>query len=312
MKIPLAALLLGAATIANAATISRAGSQIKFSADTPYGNMATTFRRCMANELFTFYNVLLDGVEVNSTQYSNNIGGFLAEDRWIGGNHNDGKPNAFTVSVDASVDGKPLREGDTIEGAVLRISVVNRLFYDKNTQFCSEHITYTVSGNSIEVDATHHYTMPRAIEIDRYYGMQSVFIDEHEILTPGAGPLLWNKIDSKDIRITKASAPLFSTFIEHSSSGYQATYMSRTDLGDRSWVNDSDLVFIGNSYTKSYHKIIGKHTIEPGESSHWHGIYTWFTRPLTDSNDSFAYVAYIDGKPVEMRVDAKGEMRYER
>ena len=81
-------------------------------------------------------------------------------------------------------------------------------------------------------------------------------------------------------------------------------------------VDDSDVVFIGNSWSKSYHKTIGGKNISAGDSTSWHGIYTWFSAPVTDTyreNDgeaepAFEYQATINGTPTLMHLDSKGRM----
>ena len=86
--------------------------------------------------------------------------------------------------------------------------------------FATETMTYIVAGNSIDVTGEHAFSCTTPQTIDRYYGMQSMFIGETEVLTPGGKYSTWTPIASVD-RFTHMSAPNFNTFIEHSANGYQ-------------------------------------------------------------------------------------------
>lgn len=292
---------------------------VTFNESTDWGAILITFQNCMANNLYTFSSVKLDGVEVNSTASSDNIGPFLAGGAWMGGNHAYGAtPSANTVSVARWVDGEELLPRKTINGQVLKIEVVNELFYTDGRKFADEYVTYNVSGNSIEVQCRHDYTYPSRMTIDRYYGMQSMFIGETEILTPGGSCSTWRTLtvtsSGNEVQFTKASAPGFCTYVEHSANGYQASYMYPEDLGLRQWVADNDVVFIGNSWSKCYHKTIGAHSVSAGDHSAWHGIYSWFDKPISDHCRSaaddltFEYGAYIGGEPVVMSLASDGTM----
>lgn len=310
--------IAAAALSAGAATITMTDGTVEYSAETPWGKMETKFMKSMANQLYTFYNVRLDGTEVNTTSSSNNIGGFQVDGWWTGGNHNDGTPNSYTTAVKVSVDGQTIDSDCTVTGDVLTISVTNELYFADKIKFCDEHITYSVSGNSMEIRGEHRYTYPTPKSIWVYYPMQSVFIGETEILTPGGRCRTWTPLtvtsEGNEVQFTRASAPNFCTFVEHSPNGYQATYLMREGIGDRSWVKPSDWVFIGNSWGKCYHKCIGYHDVSDGDTSSWHGIYSWFREPITDNCRStdqdltFAYGAYIDGKPVTMKLGMSGAM----
>ena len=295
--------------------------EITFSETTVWGDIDISFKKCMANELFTFYYVKLNGKILNQTG-SDNIGPFLAGGAWMGGNH----PHATfksgnTLSVEAFVKDFELKKGETVNADILTIKVKNELLYADGDVFAYEYMTYHVSGNSIEVIGEHTYEYDKkALNVNRYYGMQSMFVGETEILTPGGPSGVWQKItntsgDTYKIDILKKDAPNFCTFIEHNNNGYQASYMLREDLGNREWVKDNDIVFTGNNWSKSYHKIIGDFNVSKGMSSRWHGIYSWFDEPITDNCRStdqdltFEYGATIQGKPVVMHIASNGEMK---
>ena len=293
---------------------------LTYTETTEWGDeVVITFRKCMANNLYTFYSVKLNGKELNSSQYSDNIGPFLVNGHWAGGNHLAGNTKtANTVSFSIKVDEEPKSKAFSTNGSVLTIDVENELFYSDGEKFASEYMTYVVSGNSIEVFGEHVYEHPSKLNVQRYYGMQSMFIGETEILLPGTDIPTWRPITDTsvghEINITKSSAPNFCTYIEHNANGYQASYMMREDLGNREWVAANDVVFIGNSYSKSYHKLIGDHSVTKGDRSAWHGIYSWFSEPITDNcreagdDLTFEYGAYIEGAPVVMTLGADGNM----
>lgn len=306
----LSAALLTVTAVGNAATVSVVDGNIFYSEKTPAGDIEIDFRRCMANNLYTFSSVRVDGRELNHTE-SDNIGPFLVSQKgWTGGNHVNGdRLSAETRSVKISADGKELPSDTVIQCKVLTVDVVNQLFHPSDDRdFAIENIVYNVSGNSVEVFASHRFQYPEPQPIDRYYGMQSMFVDEFEILTPGGKFNTWTRFNKtntgNELEFTKDSAPNFRTFIEHSDGGYQAAYLTADGLGDRSWLGDDAKIFIGNSWTKCYHKIIDHHDVNIGDRSSWHGIYSWFVRPVSDRSHAedaaaptFDYIAYIQGRP---------------
>ncbi|MDE6526213.1 MAG: hypothetical protein K2L75_03075 [Muribaculaceae bacterium] len=316
--------MMAATLAASAANINTLRSgQISFTEQTAEGTeVRIVFNRCMANNLYTFQSVHLDGVELNHTD-SDNIGPFLIGSGWVGGNHTNPDASgaqvksAKTVSVEAYIDGEKINASATrnYTGEVLTIKVTNTLYMPGQSEdtFATETMTYVVAGNSIDVSGEHEFTCSTPQRVDRYYGMQSMFIGETEMLTPGGMYATWTPIGKVD-RFTRQSAPEFNTFIEHSANGYQAAWMDNSEglLGNRSLVPDNDVVFIGNSSTKSYHKIIGSHTVKSGDKTKWHGIYSWFKEPLTDNcrgdkAGSFSYKGTLAGVPAVFALDADGK-----
>lgn len=258
------------------------------------------FRRCMDNELYTFSKVLVDGVAVNEAT-SDNIGPFLIAGRgWTGGNHllPDGKtPSAQTVGIEISADGGRLLRDTLTDASRIDIAVTNRLLDPANPDslFCVEKMHYTVCGNSIQVEAEHTYLNAEEWTVDRYYGMQSMMKEETALLTPGGLYSVWTPIENVG-RFPKKSAPLFRQFVEKSPVCYAAAYLCGEGLGDRRFVAPDDVVFIGNSWSKSYHKLMGNAVIKRGDVTRWKGIYTWFLTPLKDVPGQFAYRGWFDGK----------------
>ena len=73
--------------------------------------------------------------------------------------------------------------------------------------------------------------------------------------------------------------------------------MTDNGIGDRHLVDADDVVFIGNSWGKSYHKLIGNASVKNGDTTHWEGIYTWFIQPVNTDPEYFSYLGCLNGKP---------------
>ncbi len=297
--------MLSAPLWASAAVVVTGGGSLSYTDTVPgAGEVRIEFAPCMANELFTFSRVSLNGKLVNATS-SDNIGPFgLAGGGWSGGNHLNGDMRSArteSVAVYAQPGNRPLSltKADTLTCTSLDIYVNNRLLMPADTAaFADECMRYTVAGNSVEVNALHVFLNAAPVTVNRYYGMQSMFIGETEVLTPGGLYSEWTPISQVD-RFNRASSPRFCTFVEHSPDAYQACWLDPAagTLGDRSMVSPDDWVFIGNSYSKAYHKTVGDRAVRRGQTTRWHGVYSWFAQPLTDDSDTFAYRAYIGATP---------------
>lgn len=313
----LSALLLGSA--ADAAKIATTPSgRLTYTESTDQGDITIVFDKCMANKLYTFYQVKLDGNMVNTAQYSDNIGPFSVNGYWMGGNHNDtktGVPTANTVSVQYKVDEVLISPPKTVTGKVLVIDVENELFYSDGQKFATEYISYVVSGNSIEVYGEHVFEYPSPLNVARYYGAQSMFIPT-EILLPGSKTAAWRSANVSEIDVYKNEAPSFSTFIERNSLGYQAVMKFADDLGDTHRISQSGPVYLWRKYDssgKSYHVMMWDSTVKKGDNTRWHALYTWFKNPVTDTFDGktadpvFEYQTCIEGEPTVMSVGADGK-----
>lgn len=299
----------------DAGTLSVVDGKLSFTSYTSAGDtVCIEFAKCMANNLFTFSNVHLNGNIVNHTD-SDNIGPFGLDNGWTGGNHtNIGKdkqqlPSAYTMSIKAYADGQQIDlTADTISKCrVLIVDVTNRLHIPGDTvAFADENVVYTVAGNSVDVRCRHKILHP--VMVRRYYGMQSMFCNETDILTPGGTYAEWTPVKDVD-RFCKANADKFSLFVEKSEIGYQASWLDpAVGLGNRDMVDDDDVVFIGNSYTKSYHKTIGNKPVKSGDCLSWHGVYSWFSRPVENSAAQFVYRCNISGRPVVLHADKDGRI----
>ncbi len=280
---------------------------LSFSESTPWGNMTAIFTYCLANELFTFSAVNLDGEKVNTGTWSDNIGPFNADGKWVGGNHFDSKGNftARTVSVEIAADLDVLdpEKDYTIDCKILTVTVKNLIGLSDTRPFAWERVTYTVAGNSIEVEVEHDYICVRPVTVATYYGMQSMFDNEKEILLPGAGLGSWIPVDRGDVNILKKDAPELNLCIESSGNAMQASYLMKEDLGTHEYLGDNHNVYTHSDLGKSYHSLMRYHTVEPGTVTRWHGVYSWFRAPVKDTfaaHDADPYVvygAYIGGAP---------------
>lgn len=312
---------MAVSAVCDAATVQFKDGNVTFAETTPCGNIEIDFRRCMANELYTFSSVRLNGKELNHTD-SDNIGPFGIDGRgWSGGNHLNGdRRSAYTDKVTLMLDNEVIDSDTTLTGDLLVIFVVNQLLDPvDDSPLAIEKVGYVVSGNSIDVTVNHEFLNNDPVTVERYYGMQSMFVKEKEILTPGGKYRTWTTFTptntGNELQFTKAEAPEFCTFIEHSDNGYQATYMTREGIGDRHFIRDDDVVYIGNSWGKNYHKVLGLNPLRRGDTLSWRGIYSWFDAPVSDNcrrSDevcpTFDYIAYEIGRPYVFHLGPDGKM----
>ena len=69
-------------------------------------------------------------------------------------------------------------------------------------------------------------------------------------------------------------------------------------------IADDDIIFIGNSSNKTYHKIIANKEHKKGDVIHWSGVYTWFKSPVSDDDGLLCYEGIIDNQKV-LFIDCK-------
>lgn len=274
------------------------------------------FKKCMTNDLFTFYRVSITSDSTNTQivneACSDNIGPFnIQKGGWCGGNHlysDEKTKTAETFSIKLYADGRSITSDTTLKAHVIKIEVKNYIFNplsakEKDNQIyftdtlCTETINYTVNGNSIQVDLSHDYTNTIPVTIAKYYGMQSMFKNEKQILTPSGEYASWTDIE-KVSRFKKKDFPRFNRYIEKGDSCFQSSFLLNRGLGTHNELSDDDVIFIGNSWTKCYHKLIGNVQRTIGDHDSWNGVYTWITTPLLDNESAFAYEGFIDGKRV--------------
>ncbi|MFR8225164.1 MAG: hypothetical protein ACLU9X_12315 [Alistipes shahii] len=189
---------------ANLAVELRGGElRIRF-AESEGRNLRYTFRRCMFNELFTFYEV---AVEERNTETvlnratSDNLGPLGIDGYgWAGANHSwrEGGTvrTARHVGVSIEADGRCIRGDTSLRAREVTIRVENRIFDPRmpvadsagraelQTPLCTERVCYRVRENNIEVAVSHEFHNSVPATIRTYYGMQSMFCDETHTLTP--------------------------------------------------------------------------------------------------------------------------------
>ena len=302
----------------NSSTVRKIGENIHISSRIDqHHEINYWFKKCMANDLFTFYRVsiLSDSVNIiiaNEAHYSDNIGPFYIKDGgWCGGNHlftDEQTKTAETFSVKLYADDHRITSDTTLVAQKIEFEVKNHIFnpVSAKTQkgivsftdtLCIENVIYTIIGNSIQVDLSHDYINKMPVRILRYYGMQSMFNDERYLLTPSGKYLHWTEINNVD-RFKKKDFPRFNRYIEKSDSCFQASFLLNRGLGAHNELSGDDIIFIGNSWTKCYHKLIGNTYRFMGNHDSWSGVYTWFTKARLDTRHAFAYDGFIDGKKV--------------
>ncbi len=266
------------------------------------------FERCMANELYTFHTVKVNGVIVNEAT-SDNIGPLLVENAgWTGGNHllDNGNRSARTVEVGFMADGKKMEKDKTYNCNRVDIAVKNVLADPRNEDnvLCTEQVAYVVMGNSIDVTLQLSFECKEPCVIDRYYGMQSMMVGEKAVYTPGGAYSDFTRIDDVN-RFKQGDYPSFNCFIEQGEKCTQASYLAPEDLGRHTLVADDDVSFIGNSSGKCYHKMMGGTTVQSGDTFKWHGVYVWYVNDFT-LRGKYAFKGFYNGEPVIYECDTNG------
>ncbi len=278
-------------------------------------NIIYQFRKCMFNNLFTFYKVgFANKNDMNNVTFvnvaeSDNIGPLgIQNGGWTGGNHSYRDKNevqtAETYTLKIYADNKEIGFEDAeFEAKQIKLQasniIYNPLKYKKVVRkfgevLCKESVEYIIRGGSIQVKLAHHFNNADSVMLTKYYGMQSMFRNEAEILTPNGKYAQWTPIKNVD-RFKKGEFPQFRHFIEKSNAGYQSTYLLNSGIGTHKQLGDDDMIFIGNSYTKSYHQQLGAIERKAGDIDYWSGVYTWFTEPLMDNENVFAFAGAVDG-----------------
>lgn len=261
------------------------------------------FKKCMANELFTFYRVgyrltdrdfpITDGIAeetgitlINRTA-SDNIGPlFMVTGGLVGGNHviengDDTYKTAKTDSFKVYADGKELVANTKGYADSMSINVENTL-YDPailpsagamilTTPLCSEIVTYTINKRSIEVALRQTFSSTTQNAIDNYYGMQSMFYNEDYFITPNGQFTDWMDVTqvTSHARFYKNDYPHFNRFIEKNTTlgTYQATYLfDKFGLGKHTEFPDSGndaFMFTRGDTGKDYHHLISDGYVTP-------------------------------------------------
>lgn len=287
------------------------------------------FKRCMANLLYTFHRVgyrtttrkkvdtegIADwkGMVTLNEVGSDNIGPMTMQNGgWVGGNHH--YPNetaspkyktAKTDSVEVYVGGKIMEAGLKMYTTEVAIKVVNTIYDPSNptpngdilsVMLSTESVIYNVKGNSIEVSVKQQFSDSSDNAVATYYGMQSVFVKETEIITPNGQFDTWTAVSaSTNLSFTKGQYPHFNRFVEKNDNGYQSAYLIPNKFGDHRFISDDSTIFVMSS-GKCYHRIVASPFIVTGERIVWSGVYSWFVNPLASTSDIFAYKGVLNGK----------------
>lgn len=284
------------------------------------------FKKCMFNQLFTFYRV---GIIANdmpapttlpdasptfvlNLAYSDNIGPFnITGYGWCGGNHSylDGvTPTAHNDSYRIYVNGEEVKEDISTLTKEIKIKVVNEIMNPAkasiidgktclNEILCIETVNYSIYRNNIQVSVTHEFRNESPVVVQMYYGMQSMFEKETHTLTANGKYTDWTAQNNVST-FTKKEFPAFRRFIEKDANAYQSSYLLADGLGNHEEITENDIIFIGNSSNKTYHKIIANKTRQQGDIIRWSGVYTWFKSPIADDDELLCYEGIIDNKNV--------------
>ncbi|MDR2274425.1 MAG: hypothetical protein LBF27_26190 [Sphingobacterium sp.] len=280
-------------------------------------DITITFKKCMFNELMTFFQV---GLAENANKLpainperkvdqvlnlatSDNVGPVLIQGgSWIGGNHSYQEggqvKTARTLSYEFYADGELLKAGDERWAKVITVRVQNALYdplrpspqpdgglvYLDHTLIL-ENVTYTVVSGNIQITLSHEYRNDDKRVIDRYYGMQSMFVGETDLMTPNGIFPDFQKIPD-EIFFSKISGQGFNRFIEYNNSTgiCQSTFLYPEP---QRFLDQDNRVFI-RAYGKSYHNLLASKEVKMGETLSWFGLYTWF-RPSTNNHNYLAY-----------------------
>ena len=278
---------------ANLAVELRGGElRIRF-AESEGRNLRYTFRRCMFNELFTFYEV---AVEERNTETvlnratSDNLGPLGIDGYgWAGANHSwrEGGTvrTARHVGVSIEADGRCIGGDTSLRAREVTIRVENRIFDPRmpvadsagraelQTPLCTERVCYRVRENNIEVAVSHEFHNSVPATIRTYYGMQSMFCDETHTLTPDGAYADWTP-QAAVSHFTKGDYPAFRRFVEKNDRAYQSSWL------------------LARQPVPLVHRL------------HWRGVYTWFTSPIADDGELLCYEA-LAGEQRVLAIDCK-------
>src|SRR5699024_3422428 len=129
--------------------------------------------------------------------------------------------------------------------------------------------------------------------ITKYYGMQSMFKDENQLLTPLGKYPFWTNIHQTN-RFKKQDFPRCNRFIEKADLYFQSSFLLHRGLGTHDELPDHDVIFTGTSGTACYHKRIGNALRAIGDLDSWSGVYTGIATALLDTGSAFAIAGFIN------------------
>ncbi|MGM9869406.1 MAG: dockerin type I repeat-containing protein [Sodaliphilus sp.] len=289
------------------------------------------FKKCMANELYTFYRV---GYRTVDRQYSSaeaidsdakiiyfnktssdNIGPVsMLYGGFVGGNHLvvnpvDGQQilsarnDAFAILI----DGKQVEENAEGMASTVKVEVENTVFDPGIPPQCAdvqslleplykEYVSYSICKNSIEVAVRLSFVETTTNGVFHYYGMQSMFDSETHFMTPNGKYTTWQEVENTTF--SKGDYPNFNRYIEKNDTRhtYQSAYLyPNVGIGNHSQIGASSFIF-NRSSNKLYHHQMEKVVNVAGKEYEWAGTYTFFTEPWYETDSVFAYRGSISGK----------------
>lgn len=289
------------------------------------------FKKCMGNDLYTFYRVGYRSVSrqypstidistgtgityINQTS-SDNIGPMqMSNGYWVGGNHHYPDENsadhpiyktAKTDSVAIYID-NVLKSSGSGYGRSIVVKVKNTI-YDPSyppqvgdtslsTPLATESVTYNVIKNTIEVGVALQFVSNVSIGISLYYGMQSMFASETHYITPNGAYYDWRvNADNPTGSFTKSDYPNFNRFIEKKTGAYQSAYLHNIALGTHDKIA-SDVNIFTRSNGKCYHVQVRSLSNISNSFIQWRGSYSFFHEAIVDDANVFAYRGMISGK----------------
>lgn len=290
--------------------------------DTSY-DILYWFKKCMFNNLYTFYQV---GIYPNSDfmplsdpsikpshilnlAFSDNIGPFsISGYGWCGGNHpyvDNITPTGYNITYQIILDGNPCTDEGSfwankvellVENCILNPAIVQQID-GKNileSPLTVETVRYQIKGNSIGVKLMHEFKNEKPVTVQTYYGMQSMYMDEVYTMTIGGAYSNWTQQNGVST-FNKGAYPDMCCFLEKNHVASQASYLFNTGLGMHNDISDEDIIFIGNSNGKSYHKLISNKEFVKGDKIEWEGVYVWFRTPVFENEQFLCFEGNIEG-----------------
>lgn len=283
-----------------------------------------TFRKCMFNNLMTFYKIgLADNKEAYplsnperttsenlNVSTSDNIGPIsTSSGGWCGGNHSyleqSKVKTAETISYEFYADGIMLNDGDIVQATSVEVKVKNRIYNPTippeegadilSEELCVEDVVYKIKNGNILVSLSHTYTNETPVTIANYYGMQSMCNFEDYIMTPNGRYVEFTE-KATVAAFNKSEYPNFRRCIEKNADNnrYQSTYLLPYEAGTHEYINDENRIFSYSS-GKCYNVLVVNKQIKSGDIIEWAGLYTWFTA-LQDDDNVLVYTGLMKGK----------------
>lgn len=274
------------------------------------------FKKCMFNNLMTFYKV---GLAYNAQYYpannpdravttaintatSDNIGPVELTNGvtyfWVGGNHsyNDDGLTKTAECVDYKLYVNSCQKiGDINEQCdSVEIVVTNNLFnpYNLSSTIIIETVTYKIKDGTISVNCNHEYKS--SITVKTYYGSQSMAVGNEVLYTNG------HLVDfgaKGDINKLKSEYPLFNSFTQRDigKTWYESVRLNPLiGIGNHSKIENTDAIYL-SAYSKVYHKMIANKAISANEMLSWNSDYSWYL-PFADNADFLIYESYKNNK----------------